>query len=67
MAAEIPRARIIELPRTGHEIFPREQWDTVIPAILGAGTLLAEAFVASEALGALLERTDVSAIDPLDA
>ena len=38
----------------------------VLPALLAAGTLLAEAFVASEALGALLERTDVSAIDPLD-
>jgi pimeloyl-ACP methyl ester carboxylesterase len=34
LAAEIPGASIIELERTGHEVFPREQWDTVIPALL---------------------------------
>ncbi|MGY0235918.1 alpha/beta hydrolase [Longispora urticae] len=34
LAAEIPGARLIELTRTGHEVFPRAQWDVVVPAIL---------------------------------
>ncbi|MGV9266102.1 alpha/beta fold hydrolase [Kitasatospora sp. NPDC003701] len=34
LAAEIPGARFTALERTGHEVFPREQWDTVVPAIL---------------------------------
>ncbi|MEU5402908.1 alpha/beta hydrolase [Streptomyces sp. NPDC005963] len=34
LAEEIPGARFIALERTGHEVFPREQWDTVVPALL---------------------------------
>ena len=34
LAAEIPNAHLIPLQQTGHEVFPRHQWDTVIPAIL---------------------------------
>ena len=36
----------------------------VVPAVLAAGTLQVEAFVGSELIGVLLDRTDVSAIDP---
>ncbi|WTW97638.1 alpha/beta fold hydrolase [Streptomycetaceae bacterium NBC_01309] len=34
LAAEIPGARFMEMPATGHEVFPRTVWDTVVPAIL---------------------------------
>ena len=34
LAAEIPGARFIPLEQTGHEVFPRHQWDTVVPAVL---------------------------------
>ncbi|MDA0637462.1 alpha/beta hydrolase [Nonomuraea sp. MCN248] len=34
LAAEIPGARFVAMERTGHEVFPRAQWDTVVPAIL---------------------------------
>ncbi|WP_412538837.1 alpha/beta hydrolase [Longispora sp. K20-0274] len=34
LAAEIPGARFLELARTGHEVFPRSQWDVVVPALL---------------------------------
>ncbi|TDC98089.1 alpha/beta hydrolase [Actinomadura sp. 7K507] len=34
LATEIPNARFIPLEGTGHEVFPRHQWDTVIPTIL---------------------------------
>ena len=34
LAAEIPGARFIPLEQTGHEVFPRHQWDIVVPAIL---------------------------------
>ncbi|TGA95276.1 alpha/beta fold hydrolase [Streptomyces sp. MZ04] len=34
LAAEIPGALFLAMPRTGHEVFPRNQWDTVVPAIL---------------------------------
>jgi pimeloyl-ACP methyl ester carboxylesterase len=34
LAAEIPGATFIPLEGTGHEVFPRHQWDTVVPAIL---------------------------------
>jgi pimeloyl-ACP methyl ester carboxylesterase len=34
LAAEIPGARFIPLAQTGHEVFPRQLWDTVVPAIL---------------------------------
>jgi pimeloyl-ACP methyl ester carboxylesterase len=34
LAAEIPGARFIALEQTGHEVFPRHQWDIVVPAIL---------------------------------
>lgn len=33
LAAEIPRARFLPLPRTGHEL-PRQTWDTAVPDIL---------------------------------
>jgi pimeloyl-ACP methyl ester carboxylesterase len=33
LAREIPAARLVELPATGHEI-PRRVWDTVVPEIL---------------------------------
>lgn len=33
LAAEIPGARLLLLPRTGHEL-PRRTWDTVVPAVL---------------------------------
>ncbi|RFS86863.1 alpha/beta hydrolase [Actinomadura spongiicola] len=34
LAAEIPGARFVPLEGTGHEVFPRHQWDVVVPAIL---------------------------------
>ena len=34
LAAEIPGARFTPLEQAGHEVFPRHQWDLVIPAIL---------------------------------
>jgi pimeloyl-ACP methyl ester carboxylesterase len=34
LAVEIPGARFIPLEQTGHEVFPRHQWDVVVPAIL---------------------------------
>ncbi|MFE3019235.1 alpha/beta fold hydrolase [Streptomyces sp. NPDC059256] len=34
LAAEIPNAHFIPLAGTGHEVFPREEWDTVVPALL---------------------------------
>ncbi|WP_156759369.1 alpha/beta fold hydrolase [Microbacterium karelineae] len=34
LAAEIPSARLIELPQTGHEIVPRHLWDRVVPEIV---------------------------------
>jgi pimeloyl-ACP methyl ester carboxylesterase len=33
LAAEIPGARLVELPGMGHEVPPPPLWDTVIPAI----------------------------------
>ncbi|MGI5267944.1 alpha/beta fold hydrolase [Nonomuraea sp. CA-218870] len=35
LAREIPGARFAAMERTGHEVFPRAQWDVVVPAILG--------------------------------
>jgi hypothetical protein len=35
----------------------------VVPALLGAAMLVAEGFVASEAIGRVLDRTDVTAVD----
>ncbi|MEU8133655.1 alpha/beta fold hydrolase [Streptodolium elevatio] len=34
LAAEIPGARFVAMPATGHEVFPRALWDTVVPEIL---------------------------------
>ncbi|MEU4327113.1 alpha/beta fold hydrolase [Nonomuraea dietziae] len=34
LAKEIPGARFVAMAQTGHEVFPRAQWDTVVPAIL---------------------------------
>ncbi|WP_433323251.1 alpha/beta fold hydrolase [Spirillospora sp. CA-294931] len=34
LAAEIPGARLVPVEQTGHEVFPRAQWDVVVPAIL---------------------------------
>nr|BEK70729.1 hypothetical protein KPHV_79560 [Kitasatospora purpeofusca] len=34
LAAEIPGARFLALPGTGHEVFPGHTWDTVVPAVL---------------------------------
>lgn len=34
LAAEIPNACFIALGETGQEVFPRTQWDVVVPAIL---------------------------------
>ncbi|MFI6480958.1 alpha/beta fold hydrolase [Nonomuraea sp. NPDC050663] len=34
LAEEIPGARFIAMEQTGHEVFPRRHWDTVVPAIL---------------------------------
>jgi pimeloyl-ACP methyl ester carboxylesterase len=34
LAAEIPGARLIPMEQTGHEVFPRHQWDVVVPALL---------------------------------
>ncbi|WP_234370941.1 alpha/beta hydrolase [Streptomyces sp. XY431] len=34
LAAEIPGARFLALPGTGHEVFPEHTWDTVVPAVL---------------------------------
>ncbi len=31
---EIPGARLVALPETGHEYFPRTLWDVVVPHIL---------------------------------
>jgi hypothetical protein len=38
----------------------------ILPGALAAATLLGEAFLASEAVGAIFDRTDVSAVDPVD-
>ncbi|GAA1721210.1 hypothetical protein GCM10009745_82800 [Kribbella yunnanensis] len=35
LAAEIPGAAFVPLEHTGHEVFPRHTWDSVVPAILG--------------------------------
>ncbi|MCX4982134.1 alpha/beta fold hydrolase [Streptomyces sp. NBC_00572] len=34
LAAEIPGAGFLAMERTGHEVFPREVWDVVVPALL---------------------------------
>jgi pimeloyl-ACP methyl ester carboxylesterase len=34
LAREIPGAELLALERTGHEYFPRETWDLVVPAVL---------------------------------
>jgi pimeloyl-ACP methyl ester carboxylesterase len=34
LSNEIPSARLIALPKTGHEYFPRAVWDIVVPNIL---------------------------------
>jgi pimeloyl-ACP methyl ester carboxylesterase len=34
LAKEIPGAELLALEQTGHEYFPRETWDLVVPAIL---------------------------------
>jgi pimeloyl-ACP methyl ester carboxylesterase len=34
LAQEIPGAELLALEHTGHEYFPRETWDVVVPAIL---------------------------------
>ncbi|GAA2786899.1 alpha/beta fold hydrolase [Kitasatospora aburaviensis] len=34
LAAEIPGARFLALPGTGHEVFPEHTWDTVVPTLL---------------------------------
>jgi pimeloyl-ACP methyl ester carboxylesterase len=34
LAKEIPGAHLLALEQTGHEYFPREVWDIVVPAIL---------------------------------
>ncbi|MFI6712773.1 alpha/beta fold hydrolase [Nonomuraea sp. NPDC050478] len=34
LAEEIPGARFMAMEQTGHEVFPRAQWDTVVDAIL---------------------------------
>lgn len=34
LAAEIPGARFLALPGTGHEVFPEHTWDTVVTAVL---------------------------------
>ena len=34
LAAEIPGATFLPMEQTGHEVFPRHVWDTVVPAIL---------------------------------
>lgn len=34
LAAEIPGARFVPMEQTGHEVFPRHQWELVVPAIL---------------------------------
>jgi ABC-2 type transport system permease protein len=38
----------------------------VVPAALGAAVILAEAFLATEALGRALDRTDVGSLEPAD-
>jgi hypothetical protein len=38
-----------------------------VPGALAGATLLAEAFAGSEIVGALLDRTDIAAIDAPDA
>ncbi|MFG1948618.1 alpha/beta fold hydrolase [Nonomuraea sp. NPDC048826] len=35
LAGEIPGARFLAMEQTGHEVFPRARWDTVVPAVLG--------------------------------
>ncbi|WP_329280804.1 alpha/beta fold hydrolase [Streptomyces sp. NBC_00691] len=35
LATEIPGARFLTMDRTGHEVFPRETWNEVVPALLG--------------------------------
>ncbi|MFF2302295.1 alpha/beta fold hydrolase [Streptomyces sp. NPDC058128] len=37
LAAEIPGARFLAMERTGHEVFPREVWSEVVPALLERG------------------------------
>jgi hypothetical protein len=37
-----------------------------VPAILAGGTLQAEAFLATEMIGAMFDRTDVAALDAPD-
>ncbi|WP_328943673.1 alpha/beta fold hydrolase [Streptomyces sp. NBC_00250] len=34
LAAEVPGAGFLAMERTGHEVFPREVWDVVVPALL---------------------------------
>jgi pimeloyl-ACP methyl ester carboxylesterase len=34
LAREIPAAELLALERTGHEYFPRETWDLVVPTVL---------------------------------
>ncbi|MCX4755525.1 alpha/beta fold hydrolase [Kitasatospora purpeofusca] len=34
LAAEIPGARFLALPGTGHEVFPEHTWDAVVTAVL---------------------------------
>jgi hypothetical protein len=38
----------------------------VLPALAAAAVLLAETFVCTELIGVMLDRTDVTALDPLD-
>lgn len=33
LSREIPHARLVELPGTGHELFPEHTWDTVLAAL----------------------------------
>ncbi|MCX5227379.1 alpha/beta fold hydrolase [Streptomyces sp. NBC_00233] len=35
LASEIPGARFLAMERTGHEVFPHELWNEVVPALLG--------------------------------
>ena len=34
LAKEIPGARLLPMPRTGHEVIPAHVWDDVVPAIV---------------------------------
>ncbi len=36
----------------------------LVPGVLAGGTLLAEAYAASEVIGAMLDRADLAAVDP---